>query len=289
MRLEDIMSKRVVTIGPEEDAAVARRRMQRERIRHLVVVDDGQVVGVLSARDVVVPETSMVREGTVEELMAAEVVTADQDTTLSDAAKQMQKAEVGCLPVLDGERLAGIVTATDVLDELGRESAALARRSRPRVKAARARPRRHDTPRRAPLAARKPRAVKRRAGRTAAPQVPAHVRVFGAELEEIDRDYIRRKLGMQLGKFAESIERVSVRVEDVNGPRGGVDQMCRIKVVLSGLPSVVFEAQDTALHAAIDRAIKGTERAVRRSVGRRRKKPMTLRSYGERASATMRG
>ena len=115
------------------------------------------------------------------------------------------------------------------------------------------------------------------------------MRVFGAELEEVDRDYIRRKLGMHLGKFAESIERVSVRVADVNGPRGGVDQACRIKVVLSGLPSVVFEAEDAALHAAIDRAIKGAERAVRRSVGRRQKKPMTLRSYGERASASMRG
>ncbi len=115
------------------------------------------------------------------------------------------------------------------------------------------------------------------------------MRVLGTELEEVDRDYIRRKLGMQLGKFAEAIERVSVRVIDVNGPRGGVDQLCRIKVVLSGLPSVVFEAKDVALHAAIDGAIKGTERAVRRSLGRRQKKPMTLRSYGERASAAMRG
>ena len=288
MRLQDIMNERVVTIGPEEKASAARRRMQRERIRHLVVVDDGQVVGVLSARDVVAPEPSTVREGTVEELMSEGVVTADQGMTLAEAARQMQEAEVGCLPVLDGESLAGIVTATDVLDELGRERAALARRSRARTQAARARPRHHDNPRRAPFAARKPRAVKRRAGRTAGPEVPAHVRVIGTELEDGDRDYIRRKLGMQLGKFAKSIERVSVRVTDVNGPRGGVDQVCRIKVVISGLPSVVFEAEDAALHAAIDRAIKGAERAVRRSVGRRRMKPMTPRSYGERASASMR-
>jgi ribosome-associated translation inhibitor RaiA len=101
------------------------------------------------------------------------------------------------------------------------------------------------------------------------------VRVLGSELEEGDREYVRRKLGMRLGKFADSIERVSVRIDDVNGPRGGVDQVCRIKVVLSALPSVVFEARDASRRAAIDVAIDGTERAVRRSVGRRLTKSRT--------------
>jgi putative sigma-54 modulation protein len=87
---------------------------------------------------------------------------------------------------------------------------------------------------------------------------------------------IRQKLSRTLGKFAPAIERVSVRVEDVNGPRGGIDQVCRIKVVLSGLPSVVFEAQDTSLDVAIGSALAGTERAVRRSLRRRRMKPIKV-------------
>jgi hypothetical protein len=77
---------------------------------------------------------------------------------------------------------------------------------------------------------------------------------------------------MKLGKLAASIERVSVRVEDVNGPRGGIDHACRVKVVLSGLPSVVVVEQDASLAAAIDRALGGAERAVRRAVQRRRTK-----------------
>jgi CBS domain-containing protein len=194
---------------------------------------------------------------------------------LADAAESMHEHGVGCLPVVDAGRLVGVVTATDVLDEIGRESAAVSRRSRPRILAARARRRRHDTARRAPFAALQPRPVKRRAGRTAGPDVPAHVRVLGTKLGQTDRDYIRRKLGMKLGKFAEAIERVSVRVEDVNGPRGGIDQVCRVKVVLSGMPSVVYEARNAALHAAIDRALSGTERSVRRALGRRRTKPVT--------------
>lgn len=45
-----------------------------------------------------------------------------------------------------------------------------------------------------------------------------------------DRAGIRRRLGMKLGKLAWSIERVTVRARDGNGPRGGVDQECTVKV-----------------------------------------------------------
>ena len=125
----------------------------------------------------------------------------------------------------------------------------------------------------APLTDQLPRALKRNVGRTEAPQVPAHVRVIGVELDQTERADIRKALGAKLGKFATSIERVSVRVADVNGPRGGVDKMCRIKVVLSGLPSVLFESQATTLKDAINGALVGSERGVRRSVQRRDTKP----------------
>jgi hypothetical protein len=75
---------------------------------------------------------------------------------------------------------------------------------------------------------------------------------------------------MKLGKFARAIERVSVRIRDVNGPRGGVDKLCAVKVVLSRLPSVVVQEQRASLQAAMDGALLRTERVVRRSVQRRR-------------------
>jgi ribosome-associated translation inhibitor RaiA len=110
------------------------------------------------------------------------------------------------------------------------------------------------------------------------PEFPIHIRAPEGELRRVDRVYVRGKLTRRLRKFAESIDRVSLRCEDVNGPRGGVDRVCRIKVVLRGLPTVVFEQRDDSLNAAVDLALDGVERAVRRALQRRRMKPLKHRA-----------
>jgi hypothetical protein len=213
-------------------------------------MENGRLRGVISERDLGGGSGAEIREGRmVEDLMTPRVVSAESKTTLHEAADLMRRQQIGSLPVIDDGLLAGIVTATDVFDELGRGST---------------------------FPGRIPRALKRKAGRTDVPLVPAHIRVLGAKLNKDTRMSIRQKLGRTLGKFAPAIERVSVRVKDVNGPHGGIDQVCRIKVVLSGLPSVVFEAQDASLDVAIGSALAGTERAVRRSLRRRRMKPIKV-------------
>jgi putative sigma-54 modulation protein len=100
------------------------------------------------------------------------------------------------------------------------------------------------------------------------PLIPAHIRSLGVHLNQNTRTSIRRKLDRKFGKFAKSIERLSVRLEDVNGPRGGVDHACRIKVVIWNQPSVVYEKQGASLDTAIGGALAGAERAVRRTLGR---------------------
>jgi putative sigma-54 modulation protein len=95
----------------------------------------------------------------------------------------------------------------------------------------------------------------------------------GAPLSAAAKAEIRRKLGRKLGRHALDIERASVRIEDVNGPRGGVDKRCRIKVVVSALPSIVVEQQHESLHAAIDGALDRVQRAVRQTLKRRRVEP----------------
>lgn len=100
--------------------------------------------------------------------------------------------------------------------------------------------------------------------------LPVFIRAVGVPIEDSDRAYLRRKLDRKLGKFSRAVERASVRIEDINADRGGVDKLCRVKVVLRGLPSVVVDERHHSLQAAMDRSLSRTENAVRRSVQKRR-------------------
>jgi hypothetical protein len=131
---------------------------------------------------------------------------------------------------------------------------------------------------RSSLPATLPRPVKLTRDRTYTVPPPAHIRVLGVEMQDHDRDTIAQRLGMKLGKFASSIERITVRLSDANGPKGGRDQICKIKVVLSGLPSIVVEEKASMLPEAIDRAMQATALAVRRRIQRRRLKALHHRA-----------
>ncbi|WP_438006577.1 hypothetical protein WME89_49745 [Sorangium sp. So ce321] len=94
------------------------------------------------------------------------------------------------------------------------------------------------------------------------------MRTFGVGVDEATRAHVRQSLGAKLGRFAPRIERLTVRFTDVNGPRGGVDVACDVKVVLSGRPSVVYQMRGQAPREAIDRAVPGIVRAVQSALER---------------------
>jgi CBS domain-containing protein len=297
MRLRDIMSDGVVLIGADQPASVARTTMRQHRIRHLVVVTGAQVVGIVSQRDFGGPRVTPAGDPPVRQFMATDIVSASPDTTVRQAANLMRGRTIGCLPVFENGDVVGIVTTTDLLDQLGRGAVRPAvgiapppLRRPPSAGQVRGRkamrgptsPWLGHRSKRAPgertaFPSALPRAAKRVRGR-AVEAPPAHVRVIGATLDQSDRDLIARKLGMRLGKFAPSIERASVRLSDVNGPKGGLDHRCVIKVVLSGLPSVVVDRTDSVLARAVDGAIAAAGQAVRRGVQRRRLKPLRGRT-----------
>lgn len=259
--VDEIMSNEVITIEPQVAASVARSRMRRRNASHLVVTEGGRLRGILSERDLEGAKGRSGRSGRmVEDLMTSRVVSAVPDTSLERAASLMGRQRIGCLPVLDGDQVVGIVTATTVFDELERRSA------------------------RAPFPGWLPRPAKVESSRATAAEIPAHIRVSGAKTSKKERDQLRERLGAKLGKFEDSIERITVRLKDENGPRGGIDQVCQIKVVLIGLPSVVFEARDASLDRAITKAVLGIYRSVRQSVQRRRMAPIKVRARSRSAA-----
>jgi acetoin utilization protein AcuB len=124
MRVQDVMTRNVETIDRQENAQVAFDSMKLKGIRHLVVRSDKELVGVLSQRDLGVPDQYDFRENRrVAELMSTHVVTASPTMSIKQAANLMRGRTIGCLPVVkEGhpDRLVGIVTISDLLDLLGR-------------------------------------------------------------------------------------------------------------------------------------------------------------------------
>ncbi len=112
------------------------------------------------------------------------------------------------------------------------------------------------------------RRAKRNAGRTGIAQTPLAIRTTGIAISDAIREHIQRKLTAKLGALAKRIERISVRIEDLNGPKGGVDKVCRVKVVLVGLPSVIHESSARDVRSAIDLAAGGIDRTLRRELDR---------------------
>ena len=102
------------------------------------------------------------------------------------------------------------------------------------------------------------------------------IRIRSTDLTEALHAYVERRLHFSLGRFAGRLGAVKVRITDVNGPRGGVDKLCRITAELQ--PSgklIVSQTVDTNLFAAIDHTTEHIGRSFGREVERHRSLKLT--------------
>ena len=122
MRAYDVMTTNVKTVTANTAADAAWRLMRDHRIHHLVVKEGADIAGVLSDRDAGGARGAAVRAGhAVADLMTEDVVTVDRDTPVRKIANLMRGRTIGCVVVTNGDgRIAGIVTASDLLTLLGR-------------------------------------------------------------------------------------------------------------------------------------------------------------------------
>lgn len=128
MLVKKRMTRDPVTVSPAHSVADALRLTRARRIRHLPVVENGEVVGMVSDRDVrtFLPSpltesdeqrTAFLENTPVSALMKGDVPTIGPHDTVEDAAKLMRRQRIGALPVVDAHgRLLGILSESDVLD-----------------------------------------------------------------------------------------------------------------------------------------------------------------------------
>ena len=126
LQVKDSMAREVTTLSPGDTAGDALALCRERRIRHLPVLKGGRLVGIVSDRDLrsSTPafgdpdRAAALQRVLVEKVMAREVVTADPDDPIEQAANTMRERKIGCLPVMQGDELVGILTTSDVMEAL---------------------------------------------------------------------------------------------------------------------------------------------------------------------------
>lgn len=126
LRVRDYMSSTVSTLSPEDRLLDADLLVRRASVRHMPVVKDGQLVGLLTERDIrryapsilhsTPDEYNDIFEQTrVEKVMTRQVKTIHPDAPLAEAASTLYQERLGCMPVVEDGKLVGIITRTDIM------------------------------------------------------------------------------------------------------------------------------------------------------------------------------
>lgn len=110
MLVETIMTTPVITVSPNDTIPEAIDLAKAKHIRHLPVVEDGKLLGIVSDRDLRTNDGA-----TVSQVMTSLVHMVHPLDPVDEAARLMYEHKIGCLPVVRGTQLVGIVTETDIL------------------------------------------------------------------------------------------------------------------------------------------------------------------------------
>jgi acetoin utilization protein AcuB len=113
MLVRSRMSKRLVTVAPEDAITEARALLVKHGIHQLPVLKEQRLVGIVTDRDV---RSATAKAKRVADIMTAKPQVIGPDTFVDEAARRLRRRRIGGLPVVDNGRLVGMLTAADVLD-----------------------------------------------------------------------------------------------------------------------------------------------------------------------------
>lgn len=96
------------------------------------------------------------------------------------------------------------------------------------------------------------------------------IQARGFDLSAGLREHVERRLHFALDWAQYHVSRVVVSLSDINGPRGGEDKRCRIRVAMVGAPELAIDDTERDLYVAIDRAVDRVGRTLSRRLARQR-------------------
>ncbi len=128
MQVVERMKTKLVVASPTDSVAAAWRLLRQHQIRHLPIVEEGKLVGIVTDRDIRLVFPSALTSGrreqdphdalekvAVREIMTGQVVTVAPESSIANVTRLLLERRIGGLPVVQGSRLVGIITKTDIL------------------------------------------------------------------------------------------------------------------------------------------------------------------------------
>jgi acetoin utilization protein AcuB len=116
MLVGQIMSQKIVTISPDKRVGQALKLMQKHQIRHVPVMEHHRMVGWLTSRDLrEVLLASMLEEIKVGDVMVQAPISVTPGTEVEEAARLIHEHKIGGMPVMEGEKLVGVITMQDLI------------------------------------------------------------------------------------------------------------------------------------------------------------------------------
>ena len=126
--IADIMTKKIIALNRKDDLETAEMLFKKHKIRHIPVVHEDSIIGMLSYTDLLRisfadafnenedgVDTVVYNMFTIEQVMAKKIVSVHSETTIKEVGELLSKNEFHALPVVDEGRLVGIVTTTDLI------------------------------------------------------------------------------------------------------------------------------------------------------------------------------
>lgn len=98
-----------------------------------------------------------------------------------------------------------------------------------------------------------------------------NIHARGCYLSRTRKNRVLTQLRLHFGRFAEKIARIEATLSDENGPKGGVDKRCKLKIDMDKHPAVLVQHKATSIQAALQNAVHKGKRSVVRAVDRQRK------------------
>lgn len=124
MKLSKIMATELVTCAPDETLSELARKMQCENIGSCPVVENDRLVGIVTDRDITTRAVARgvdVNCATVREVMTHDVITGEPSMRLEEACALMSESQIRRLPIVEGNKLVGIVALADLAMDLYEE------------------------------------------------------------------------------------------------------------------------------------------------------------------------